>query len=94
MQNASGLLFLLAIIYFVLGLSSLLLARGYVKGREWARHRGRMLAALAVAFAILGAMILPNRLDPGSPVWTIIFNSAVIIYLGRPKVKAFFGRRG
>ena len=92
-QNASGLLFLLAMAYLILGASSLLLARGYVKGKGWARRRGRLLAILAILFAIFGAIILPNRLDPGSPFWTVAFNAVVFIYLGRPKVKAYFGVR-
>ena len=93
LKNGSGLFFLLGIVYLILGVSSLLLARGYVKGREWARHKGRVVAALAMVFAIVGAILLPRRLDPGSPFWTIVFNAIVIIYLGSAKVRNFFSSR-
>ncbi len=89
-KNAGGVFLILAIAYLVLGTSSLLLARGYVKGSEWARRKGRLIAALAIVFAVLGGLFLPARLDAGSPVWTIVFNLIVILYLGRSRVRRFF----
>jgi hypothetical protein len=90
LENAGRLFLLLSVAYLVLGIGSLLLARGYIHGREWARHRGRILAALAIVFALFGGLILPRRLDPGSPVWTVLFNIIVIVDLGSGKVKRFF----
>lgn len=83
----------LGVVYLMLGVSALWLARGYVRGYGWARRRGRMIAALAVLFAVVAILVLPNRVDPGSPWWTIIFNAGIIIYLGRPKVLAYFASR-
>ncbi len=90
LKNAGGVFLVLAIVYLVIGLSALILARGYLNAKEWARHRGRLLAALAILFAFIGGIFLPERLDPGSPLWTIIFNAIVIVYLGRAKVRRFF----
>jgi hypothetical protein len=90
LENAGRLFLLLSVAYLVLGIGSLLLARGYIHGREWARRRGRIVAALAIAFALLGGLILPKRLDAGSPVWTVLFNILVIVYLGSGKVRRFF----
>jgi hypothetical protein len=88
--NAKPIFGLLAIAYLVLGVMAMLLARGYVKGIEWARRRGSSVAFFAIFFAILSAIILPNRADPGSPFWTIIFNAIVIIYLRSENVRRYF----
>ena len=89
-RNASGVFFLLACVYFILGIGSLLLARGYFSGDEWARRKGRMIAVLAIVLALLGIFILPDRLDPGAPFWTILLNAVVIAYLGSRNVRAHF----
>src|SRR5512137_2724891 len=39
-ESAGGIFFLLGLLFLVLGVVALLLARGYVQGREWARHKG------------------------------------------------------
>jgi amino acid transporter len=78
------------IVYLMLGLSSLWLARGYAKGRERARRRGRLLASLSIVFAIFGSILLPAKLAPESPIWTLVFNLAILLYLGRPKARAYF----
>ncbi len=90
LNNARGIFFLLGVVYFALGTGSLLLARGYVKGRERARRKGRVIAVLAILFAFVGGIILPARLDPGSPVWTVVFNLIVVFYLGSKKVRRYF----
>ena len=90
LKNASGVFFLLALVYLILGIGSLLLARGYVKGFEWARRKGRLVAILAIVFAFAGIFILPNRVDPGSPFWTIVLSAIVIVYLGSRKVRTYF----
>lgn len=92
-KNGATLFLVLALVYLILGIGSLLLARGYVKGVEWARRRGRWVATFAIVFAILGIFLLPDRVDPGSPLWTILINIVVIAYLGSRKVRAFFGAR-
>jgi hypothetical protein len=51
------------------------------------------VAAIAIVFAFLGVFLLPNRVDPGSPFWTIVLNVVVIIYLGSQKVRAYFGAK-
>lgn len=89
-ESASMIWFFLAVVYLVLGLSALLLSRGYIRGYERARHKGRTVAALAILFAIFGTMILPERIAPGSPFWTILGNVIIILYLGSSKVKAYF----
>jgi len=93
LKNASGVFLLLALVYLILGIGSLLLARGYIKGFEWARRKGRLVAAIAIVFAFLGVFLLPNRVDPGSPFWTIVLNVIVIIYLGSQKVRLYFGAK-
>lgn len=90
-QNASGAFFLFALVSFILGVCSLLLARGYVLGFERARRNGRRVAAFAILFALFAAIFLPQRVDAGSPLWTIVFNVVVIIYLGSAKVRSYFG---
>jgi len=89
-ENASLIWFLLALVYLALGIAALLLSRGYLNGREWARRKGRVVAAFAILFALIGAIILPVRVGPDSPFWTIVFNVIVIMYLGSSKVRAYF----
>jgi preprotein translocase subunit SecG len=56
------------IVYLVLGISSLMLSRGYFKGRERARHMGRTMAVLAIAFALFCLLLpVPAKLGPDSP---------------------------
>ena len=90
---AEGLVNILGIAYLILGLSSLWLARGYAKGYERARRRGRLLASMALVFAVLGSILLPPRFAPDSPLWTIVFNLSILLYLGRPRVRAYFASR-
>jgi hypothetical protein len=90
LKNAGGLFFLLACVYLIFGIGSLLLARGYVKGFEWARRKGRLIAVLAIVLAILGIALLPNVVAAGSPFWIIFSNAILIAYLGSRKVRAYF----
>ncbi len=92
-KSISGLVSLIGLGFLIIGLSYLLLARGYIKGREKARRKGRMIAVFAILLAILGVMILPAKFGQESPVWTVFFNIVIIIYLGRPHIKAFFASR-
>ncbi len=92
-KSISGLVSLIGLGFLIVGLSYLLLARGYVKGRERARMKGRMIAVFAILLAIAGVIILPAKLVPESPVWTVFFNVVIILYLGRPRVRAFFASR-
>jgi amino acid transporter len=87
----------LALLFVVIGIVSLALsvfsfalARGYAKGRPWAWRRGRKIAVFTILFAILGLMLMPARTDPGAPLWTILLNIFIFLYLGRVKVKAWF----
>lgn len=92
-KMVSAITFFLGIVYFVLFLSSVWLARGYLKGLEWARRRGRVIALLGIAFAILAVLVLPRRIGPDSPGWSVVFNSAVYLYLGSQRARAYFGAR-
>jgi len=92
-KSISGIVSLIGLGFLIIGLSYLLLARGYVKGRERARRKGRMIAVFAILLAIAGVMILPEMFGAESPVWTVFFNVVIILYLGRPHVKAFFASR-
>jgi len=71
-KSISGIVSIIGLGFLIVGLSHLLLARGYIKGRERARRKGRMIAVFAILLAIAGVIIL---------------------YLGRPRVKAFFASR-
>jgi hypothetical protein len=89
-----NILFWLGVILFVLGLSSLWLARAYVIGHEWARHRGRTIAIVSILLALLVIVLhLPEKLGPDSPGLSIIWNMLVFYYLGRPKIVAYFAGR-
>ncbi|MFH1579462.1 MAG: hypothetical protein ABIE25_04810 [Thermoplasmatota archaeon] len=92
-KSILGIGSLIGLGFLIIGLFYLFLARGYVKGHERARRKGRMIAAFAILLALAGVMILPARLVPESPVWTMILNVVIILYLGRPRVKAFFASR-
>jgi len=90
----SGILFLLGLAYLVLGVYVLLLARGYVKGYEWARRRGISIATFAIVLVIVEIFIVKLQVFlPDSPFWTILGNIVIIWYLGREKTKRFFASR-
>lgn len=74
----------------VIGFLDLLLARGYIKGYERARRRGRSIAIGAIVLALLGSILLPAKLAPDSPFLTILLNVGVYLYLGSDKVVHYF----
>jgi hypothetical protein len=88
--SIAGIFFLIGIIALAIAIFSLILARGYVHGREWARRRGRKIAFFAILLALLSLILIPSRTDPGAPIWTIILNSFIFVYLGRRRVRRFF----
>lgn len=92
-ENAVTILVVIGLALLVLALWSFFLARGYIKGIEKARARGRKVAVYAIAFAILGIILVPNRTDPGSPWWTILLNMSIFFYLGSRKVRSYFRNR-
>ncbi len=93
-ENAGWVFALLGIALLVLAVFSLLLARGYVKGHETARVRGRKVALYAILFAVVGMVLVPNRADPGAPIWTILFNIIIYLYLNRERVRRYFRSGG
>lgn len=88
--NISSLFAFLGIAYLVLGISALWLARGYIKGNERARHKGRVWSVVSIAFVLIGVLVLPSKIATDSPAWTIISNTIIVIYLGTTSVRAFF----
>ncbi len=94
-EAVKSLLFLLGIIFILLAFSYFLWARGYIRGYEWARRRGRFAAILVIFLAIFAVILLGNaaRVFFDAPFWTILANMVIAIYLGRPKVKAYFSSR-
>jgi hypothetical protein len=90
-ESIPTLFLIVGVVYLVLGISSLMLSRGYFKGRERARHRGRTVATLAIAFAFFCLLFpVPAKLGPDSPFWAIVFNLFLVMYLARPKILSFF----
>lgn len=95
-ENAASIFLWLGLLFLGLAVWSFWYARGYLLGHEWARRRGRRLAGLTVVLALVIIVFLPNlphKVDIGSPWWMIISNTVVVLYLGRPKVRAFFRGR-
>lgn len=89
--EALSLLFLaIGVVVLIVSVFSFALARGYAKGRAWAWRRGRKIAILTILIAIIGLVLMPARTDPGAPVWTILLNTFIFVYLGRRKVRAWF----
>lgn len=93
-STLASLAFLLGAAYLVLGISCLLLARGYWLGHESARRHGRTVAVLAIIVALLAAIsILPQSLGPDSPFWSIVGNLVVFLYLGSQTAIRYFRQR-
>ena len=80
----------IGVVALSIALFSFVLARGYLKGYEWARRRGRKVAFLAIILAVFSLLLIPSRTDPGAPIWTILLNLFILTYLGRRKVRRFF----
>ena len=93
-ENAAAIFTVIGFSFLVLAILSFLLARGYVKGLEKARVRGRKVAFYSILFAILSIVLVPNRTDPGSPWWTILINVTIYFYLNSDKVKGYFKKSG
>jgi uncharacterized membrane protein YidH (DUF202 family) len=89
-KSLPAILTLLGIVFLAIAILSFHLARGYMHGHEWARRRGRKVAVLAIVFAVVGLILMPGRADPGAPIWTILFNVFILVYLNRRRVRAFF----
>ncbi|HIH00533.1 TPA: hypothetical protein HA259_00360 [Thermoplasmata archaeon] len=89
-RNLPTIFALLGVVFLIIALLSFHLARGYMRGYEWARIRGRKVALLTLLFALISLSLMPARADPGAPVWTILFNLFILAYLGRRRVRAYF----
>jgi succinate dehydrogenase/fumarate reductase cytochrome b subunit len=89
-ENAALILAVVGLALLTLAVWSFFLARGYLKGNERARRRGRRVALYAIAFAVLGIMLVPVRTDPGSPWLTVLFNLTIYLYLNSAKVRMYF----
>lgn len=93
-RNKSGFVFFLALVYLVLGIYALWLARGYVKGLESARRRGISVAVFAIVLVFFEVLVVKLHVFlPDSPFWTIVGNVIIIWYLRRNKTKKFFASR-
>jgi len=92
-KAVSAIAFFLGVVYFALFISSMWLASGYLRGFEWARRRGRAIALLGIVFAVLAVLVLPARIGPDNPGWSIVFNAAVYLYLGSQRARAYFRAR-
>ena len=82
----------IGVVALLMAIFSFLLARGYLRGREWSRRKGRQMALLAIGIAVISMLLFPGRADPGSPLWTIMFNVLVYLYLGRKRIRSYFVR--
>ena len=89
-KNLPTIFALLAIVFLIIAVLSFHLARGYMRGHEWARVRGRKVAIVAILFAVISLLLMPARADPGAPIWTILFNVFILAYLNRRRVRAYF----
>ncbi|UCE91474.1 MAG: hypothetical protein JSV90_08755 [Methanobacteriota archaeon] len=89
-DTLSMLFVLIGVVALGIAFFSFALARGYAKGRVWAWRKGRKIAVLTIMFATLGLILMPSRTDPGAPLWTILMNLFIFLYLGRRKVRAWF----
>jgi hypothetical protein len=95
-ENADkrGFVALFGLIYLFLGVYALLLARGYLRGYEWARRRGIGMATFAIVVAIVAIFIIKVQgLLTGSPFGTIVLNLVIVWYLRREKTKRHFASR-
>jgi len=93
-EAQKNLLTLVGLVMIVLGISGLWLSRGYFIGYEWARRKGRVVAMLSILFALFAIVLnLPEKLGPDSPGFSVLWNAIIYIYLGRPKVVAYFAGR-
>lgn len=87
-----GVFAVIGVVALLMAIFSFLLARGYLRGREWSRRKGRQMAVLAIAIAVISMLLFPGRADPGSPVWTIMSNIVIYLYLGRKRIRSYFWR--
>lgn len=67
-RNLPAIFALIGIVFLVLAVLSFQLARGYLRGNERARVRGRKVAVLAMLFAVISLVLMPARADPGAPI--------------------------
>ena len=89
-KNLPTIFAVLGIVFLIFAILSFQIARGYMRGYEWARVRGRKVALVVILFAFISLLLMPNRADPGAPIWTIIFNVFILVYLNRRRVRAYF----
>jgi hypothetical protein len=89
-DNIATIFLLIGIIALAIAVFSLILSRGYLRGREWARKKGRKIAFFAILLALVSLILIPSRTDPGAPIWTILLNVFIFVYLGRARVRRFF----
>ncbi|MDH3364732.1 MAG: hypothetical protein OEM29_01820 [Thermoplasmata archaeon] len=89
-DSIAAIFLVIGVVALAIATFSFVLARGYLKGREWARRKGRKIAFFAILLAFFTLILIPSRTDPGAPIWTILLNLFILTYLGRTRVRQFF----
>jgi uncharacterized membrane protein HdeD (DUF308 family) len=84
--------YLYAIVFVALGITSICVGIGLLKGKEWAWKIAVILSLIGIATGLI------PLLTPHSPITLIlglqqcVIDVAILYYLFRPHVKAYFGK--
>lgn len=85
----------IGIVYILLGLAYLVVARGLLNGDPRARMVVIVVASLQLVFAVIGWLVTTNQLQNGrsSGTGSGLLALVILIVLFLPKVREFFGHR-
>jgi drug/metabolite transporter (DMT)-like permease len=90
-SSASGLGFLITIgglVLVGLGIASLIVSRGLLKGKGWARTITLIISIIAIIFAIISLASSSDLIH----IISVIIYGIIIYYMFTNKVKLFFGK--
>jgi cytochrome bd-type quinol oxidase subunit 2 len=91
--NLGSTVFLIVgVIILIFAIISFLLARGFLKGKRWARTVGIVLAVLEILGAITTAIASGNVNQIATVGFTAIIPIIILLYLMLPNTKAWFAQ--
>ncbi len=80
----------MAVIALIVALISFALARGFLKGKGWARTVGIILAVLEIASVVFTAVASMNVLNIATVGFSALIPIVILLYLMLPNTKAWF----
>lgn len=80
----------MGVLFLIFAIVSFILARGFLRGKRWARIVGIILAVIEIASVIITAISSGNVLNIATVGFSALIPIIILLYLMLPSTKAWF----